>query len=299
MKCLRVSMAILLLLVAFPPSRGLAASPIVLDGQFGDWLGKARLEDGYGDTKHHWDDVRYWYWATNDGQSAIFFMVQRYPRHGEGEDLEETGGEIDVQMPFFPGVGLPGGGSSPYPELEDLMQEFDSGKGNDKAKKEAHYTIFVDADNNGQFGDVGDAVIYADYYPKYLGYTGVSVFVRTGSTWARSTYGGFWGENEADGGSRCEFPVPFSNLSIEPGQSLRLILFAQDKRTDPLIPDPISAYEHLVDRREADRVPDQGDLQWAPVSTLGRFGWLLLIAAGAVMPVVAKRRQSSPGGNDR
>lgn len=298
------------LLVGLPSGRALAATPIDIDGEFSDWSGKAHLVDPMRDTKHHWDDVRYWYWATNDGESTIFFMVERFPRHyGDSAPDEQCEQEIDVNWPFFPGLGIYQGSPLSRPEVQRLLKELEDSQGGFfdddddvdciKDKKEVHYTIFIDTNNNGQFENSGDAVVFADYYPKYGGFTLVTVFVRSGAVWFWETgYGGFWGEDQFGGGLRCEFPVPFSAISIEPGQSLRLILFAQDKRRDCYYPDPIGDYERLVRRREADRVPDVGDLQWSPVSTLGRFGWLALLAAGAVMPVVAKRRRPASGGHD-
>lgn len=274
----RIACVAALLLVlgsALMPRTAFAAAPIVIDGKFEDWEGRAYLDDPYGDTKHHWDDVRYWYWGTNDGVSSIYFMVHRYEHHGQ--DLDESQDNSQNQSDDE---------SYSIPAISGISE----GKGN-KDKKQVHYTIFVDLDNDGRFSEAHDAAIYADYYPKYDGLTLVSVF----SPGGQQFYSGMWGDSDQEGGRRCEWQVPFSYLGIQPGQAIRMVLFAQDKRTDWLRPDPISEYEDLVRRREADRVPDRGDLQWSPISTLGEYGWVALVGAGVVIPLVLKRRKRNLG----
>jgi hypothetical protein len=240
----------------------------VIDGEFSDWEGRARLDDPYDDTRDQWDDVRYWYWGTNDGISAVYFMVQRYEHYGQ--PLEKGG---------------------PQEEPAALPDTAGITEGKDKDSTQVHYTIFVDCDNNGRFGEPADAVIYADYYPKYSGLALVSVF-RGGS---RYTYSGMWGDSLEEGGLRVEWIVTFQHLGIQPGQVLRLVLFAQEKRDDWMSPAPMARYENLARRREADRVPDRGDLQWAPISTLGDYGWLALVAAGVAVPAVLARKRKARG----
>lgn len=266
-------LALILALALFvTPHAGFAApGDVVMDGEFEDWNGRAYLPDPYDDTKHHWDDVRYWYWATNDNVSALFFMIERYEHSGHNQEQDDKIKDEDpaYAIPFQAGI-----------------QE-----GKDKDKKQVHYTIFVDLDNDGRFDEPTDATIFAAHYPKYEGLTLVNVFGPN----QYQTYTGMWGDPDNEGGRRVEFPVPFSYLGIEAGQVIRMTLFATDKRKDWDDPDPISEYERLVDRREADRVPDDGDLQWSPVSTLGDFGWIALIGTGVAIPVLLKRRGRMPG----
>ena len=59
-----------------------------MDGEFEDWQGQAYLDDPYDDTKHHWDDVRHWYFATNDNVSAMYFMMQRYEHSGQNQEKD-------------------------------------------------------------------------------------------------------------------------------------------------------------------------------------------------------------------
>lgn len=248
------------------PGVALAAGEVVMDGEFEDWEGQAYLPDPYDDTKHHWDDVRYWYFATNDGVSSLYFMIQRYEHSGQHQEKDNRITDDD------PAYAIP---------AEAGIHE-----GKDKDKKQVHYTIFVDLDNDGRFSESHDATIYCAHYPKYGGLALVVVFSPAGY----HLYTGMWGDPDIEGGRRVEFPVPFSYLGIETGQCIRMILFAQDKRRDWLDPDPISEYERLVDRREADRVPDEGDLQWSPISTLGDYGWIALVGSGIAIPVLLKRK---------
>ena len=124
-------------------------------------------------------------------------------------------------------------------------------------------------------------------YPKYNGLTMVRVF----SPNQTRTYTGMWGDPDDEGGRRVEVAVPFSYLGLQAGEAIRLVLFAQDKRTDWADPDDFSEYERLVNRREADRVPDDDDLQWSPVSTLGDLGFVALIGSGIAIPLFLQRRR--------
>lgn len=55
-----------------------AAGPIVLDGQFNDWIGQAFVPDPQGDAGHSWNDLQAFYFATNPGDSTAYFMAQRW-----------------------------------------------------------------------------------------------------------------------------------------------------------------------------------------------------------------------------
>ena len=60
------------------PVYGVAAvsSHITLDGQFADWEGKAHMDDQAYDAFPSGDITRF-YWATNDGESNLYFMIER------------------------------------------------------------------------------------------------------------------------------------------------------------------------------------------------------------------------------
>lgn len=61
----------------------LAASPITLDGQFEDWEGQAYMSDPDNDARK--GDISKFYWATNDEDSNLYFMIERLIK-GHGND---------------------------------------------------------------------------------------------------------------------------------------------------------------------------------------------------------------------
>lgn len=65
--------ALFLIILAGPAS---AASIIKMDGKFDDWAGQAHVTDPAGDGGSS-GDIRTFYWATNAGESNLFFMVDR------------------------------------------------------------------------------------------------------------------------------------------------------------------------------------------------------------------------------
>lgn len=58
-------------------SPALAANDITMDGGFGDWSGQANVYDSLNGLLLT-DDIYYFYWATNEGDSSLYFMIQRY-----------------------------------------------------------------------------------------------------------------------------------------------------------------------------------------------------------------------------
>ncbi|MGE5392048.1 MAG: hypothetical protein ACM3PE_13400 [Deltaproteobacteria bacterium] len=54
-----------------------AANQITLDGSFNDWSGQAYLYDSLNGLFLS-DDINYFYWATNEGESNLYFMIQRW-----------------------------------------------------------------------------------------------------------------------------------------------------------------------------------------------------------------------------
>lgn len=57
--------------------QGQAQAWIRTDGRFWDWDGQAFLSDPYGDSDQN-HDIRYLYWATNEGVSYIYYMAERH-----------------------------------------------------------------------------------------------------------------------------------------------------------------------------------------------------------------------------
>ncbi len=194
-------------------STAYAATPITLDGSFGDWAGKPHIEDPIGDTDVSAADVSRLYFANNDDDPSMYFMVER------------------VQVPS-PTV----------------------------------HTLFIDVNNNGLFEDPVDAQIRVSHHP--TGQVTVAVFVGTQPV---AVYSGRWGDRAPAGALRCEWSVPFEDLNISPGQVIRLVLFTT---TQALAPEDSTFANHmaLVEAGQSDRVPDTGDLQWAPVPILSLWG---------------------------
>lgn len=218
---LAATLAVLTLLgLAARPA--LAAGPIVVDGQFGDWDGQAHIDDPVGDAHIPSTDIQHFYWATNPGDGTAYFMIQRaqeQPRRG------------------------------------------------------VFYLLWIDADNNGQYAEPQDRLVTILY--RAMNQEGlVTVTVLTGTGQPLNTYGGDWGDNRQEGGTRCEFGVSFADLGIGPGQAIRMFL-----QSAP------GGEGHLV----SDRAPDAGDIQWSPVDALG-FGLLALVLGGGVVLLTLTRR---------
>ncbi len=67
--------AVILTLALAAPT--LAASPITLDGQFGDWTGQMHLDDPTGDVSDHTVDITAFYWANNPNDTTCYWMMER------------------------------------------------------------------------------------------------------------------------------------------------------------------------------------------------------------------------------
>jgi hypothetical protein len=74
----------IVLALVFAPVQSAYASPITLDGKFGDWEGQAYMDDPAYDANASGDIVKF-YWATNDGDSNLYFMIER---RGWGEIID-------------------------------------------------------------------------------------------------------------------------------------------------------------------------------------------------------------------
>jgi hypothetical protein len=59
-----------------------AAGAIVLDGAFDDWAGQASVSDPHGDAANGPTDIKNLYFATNPGDSTLYFMAERWERAG-------------------------------------------------------------------------------------------------------------------------------------------------------------------------------------------------------------------------
>ncbi len=203
-------------------SPALAAGPIVVDGQFGDWDGQAYLDDPLGDARLPSTDIVRFYWGTNPGDGTAYFMLQRAEEH-------QPRGVV--------------------------------------------YRLWVDTDNNGQYGEPQDRLV-AVLYRARNGHSEVQVEVFTGTGQRVSSYGGDWGDSLEESGTRCEFGVSFEDLGIRAGQAIRMFVESAP-----------SNQSHLT----SDRAPDAGDVQWSPVDALG-YGLLAALLGGGVVLLALTRR---------
>ena len=135
------------------------------------------------------------------------------------------------------------------------------------------YLLWVDTDNNGQYGEPQDRLV-AVLYRAQNGDSVVQVTVLTGTGQAIRTYGGDWGDSREEGGTRCEFGVSFDDLGITAGQAIRMFLQSAPGGQGDLI---------------SDRAPDAGDVQWSPVDALG-YGLLGMLLGGGVVLLTLTQR---------
>ena len=119
--------------------------------------------------------------------------------------------------------------------------------------------MYFDINNNGRYGDRIDKFIEARYKPGAgnAGLVKVEVYTTGGDLIA--SYGGYWGESAEKGGRRFEFSVPMADLYISPPQVVRFYV--------------------AVPGISGDRLPDEGDIQWAPFPVINVEHRLRLVIA--------------------
>jgi hypothetical protein len=216
------ALVVVAVLVLFAPK--VQAADIILDGQFADWDGQMFLPDPHNDA--HWKaDIAAFYWATNPGEEAMYFMAERWPQGNMGQS-------VTYCVHFCPH------GASPacYDTAADwqLTCHYDPDEANN-----ALVRIFR-----------GDQSLRDDT-PAFQ-------------------YQGHWGLSAAEGGTKVEFRVAFADVGVGVGQPIRM--FLASVKDDEGKQNP-----HL------DTCPDTGDIQWAPVHTLGLVLTVLLLGAGLVL----------------
>lgn len=218
---------ILVTVLAVFASTAQAAVNIVLDGQFADWDGQAFLTDPEGDA--HWKaDIKRFYWATNPGESAMYFMAERWPK------LENIGQSVTYCVHICPHP-MKGADPACYDTAED-------------------WQVLCHYDPN-ETPNAEVRLYHGDESPR--------------DATPHLEYGGDWGLTGAEGGTKVEFRVAFADVGIGVGQPIRMFLTSvkdDEGNTNP----------------HYDVCPDIGDIQWAPVHTLGLVLTVLLLGAGLV-----------------
>lgn len=102
--------------------------------------------------------------------------------------------------------------------------------------------MFFDINGNGSYEDLIDKYVELSYYPDN-GQVNARIYTVDGRL--KGAYSGQWGEKSSAGGNRLEFSLPMEDLRVYPAQSIRFYI------TD-------------ISGQRLDRLPDQGDIQWAP-----------------------------------
>jgi hypothetical protein len=118
------------------------------------------------------------------------------------------------------------------------------------------YYLYIDTDDDGNFSEDADRLVIIDYDPsnnasnvRVQVYSGTGSFIRTVANNAD------YGESKNEGGSQVEWGVPFTDLGIEPYQTISMQL----------------------ESRQGNHASDStATVQWSPADILG-VGLLLLI----------------------
>lgn len=127
------------------------------------------------------------------------------------------------------------------------------------------YWLYIDTNNNGNFGESVDRLVKASYNPATT--SDVDIYVYNGTGGSISTLSNQdWGQSDGEGGAKVEFRVSFSDLGISVGQTIRMYVESHSTQTNTTV---------------QDRAPDSGDIQWSPVDILGYplLGMAVIIVA--------------------
>lgn len=138
-----------------------------------------------------------------------------------------------------------------------------------------YYGVAIDTNGNGRYTDSADRLVVVMYDPqKDQGLVEVMVFSGSGTQINR--YSGNWGESIGQGGRKAEWRVSFADLGIDAHQTIHMFAGAAQN----------------TNLQGLDRVPDQGDITWAPIPVLG-WPWLILafvVIVGLVWWTRGRRR---------
>ncbi|WP_061213512.1 hypothetical protein [Syntrophomonas wolfei] len=110
--------------------------------------------------------------------------------------------------------------------------------------------LFFDLNSNGKYDDKVDKYAEIFYRPQGLSRGDVSVYLYSMEGDLKGKYTGRWGEGTGSTTSRLEFAIPMEDLEAYPAQFLRFYLADISGRSD--------------------RLPDQGDIQWAPFPVVSK-----------------------------
>lgn len=162
-----------------PPSSGI---PVLIDGQFPDWPGKANLTDLLGDQSgSSRNDIAAFYWANNIDEEINFHMLERYTTDGQPFD---------------------GSNAQNFP-VRYIVYIDTNNNGNYSESGDRRAVVTYVPINNSSFVNV-------KIYP------GDSFHKIANSGWND------WGDSRSEGGLRVEFPLDWNDLDIQFGGVIRM-----------------------------------------------------------------------------
>lgn len=162
-----------------PPTSGV---PVLIDGQFPDWPGKANLSDVSGDqTGSTRGDISTFYWANNIDEEINFHMLERHTT--DGQPLNGSNGQNGI-IRYFVHIDTNNNGN--YTESEDRRA----------------IVTYAPTSNS--------SVVNVKVYP------GDSFSKISDSGWND------WGDSKSEGGLRVEFPLNWDDLDIQFGGVIRM-----------------------------------------------------------------------------
>ena len=142
---------------------------------------------------------------------------------------------------------------------------FDGTNANDKKGK---FYLFIDTNNNGDFGESGDRKIEITHESNNGGRVKVKVRQSDNNSIISDSGWNFWGESEGAGGLRFEFALDWGDLGISLGDVIRMYLNTYGGKNNDF----------------KDRLPDSGDVQWSPASIFGPV-LLAIITGGGIFVI--------------
>jgi hypothetical protein len=131
-------------------------------------------------------------------------------------------------------------------------------------------TLWIDTNNDSVFDGSIDRRVVVNYAPKnQRSLVDVRVFSGAGTFISSIATNADWGEPK-DPGRKVEWGIPFADLGIGPGQTIRF---------------------YLESHGGQDRIPDLGDIQWSPADILGKPILAAILLAGAGLLSIPKQSQ--------
>lgn len=168
-----------------PPTSG---NPVLVDGQFSDWPGKANLGDAFNDNSgSDRNDIATFYWANNIDEEINYHMLERHTTDR-----------------------LPYDGTNGQNGLVRYLVYIDTNNNGDYSEGEDRRVIVTYVPTPSR------SLVNVKIYP------GDSFSKISNSGWND------WGDSRNDGGLRVEFPLDWDDLDIQFGGVIRMYAVSFD-----------------------------------------------------------------------